>query len=93
MGINRRGFIKQGIAGAAALSFSYRFAWAFGQSPRGVRKFTQPLAGLAAQGIPVSSPTNNPIVDGFELHQINIGKAMHVFHPDLYPPGSSGTRI
>ena len=93
MSISRRGFIKHGIAGAAAFSFSYRLAWAYGQSPRGVRKFTQPLAGLAAQGIPVSSPTNNPAADGFELHKINIGKSTHVFHPDLYPRSSNGTRI
>jgi spore coat protein A len=93
MGINRRSFIKSGIAGAAALSSSYRLAWGYGQSPTGVRKFTQPLAGLAAQGIPVSSPTNNVAADGFELHKINIGKSTHVFHPDLYPRGSAGTRI
>jgi len=81
---DRRGFIKVGAFSAAALSFRQSYVWAFGQSPTGVRKFIQPLAGLGAQGIPVSSPTNNPAVDGYEQHQIDIVQSTrYSFHPDI----------
>ena len=83
MNLNRRSFIKQGLAGATALSCSYRLAWAYGQSPTGVRKFTQPLAGLGAQGIPLSPVTNNPAADGFEQHELNLVESRHSFHPDI----------
>jgi spore coat protein A, manganese oxidase len=81
--MNRRTFVKSGLAGAVALSFPYRYVWAFGQSPLGVTKFTQPLRGLgAAPAIPVASPVAS-IPGQYDLYDMQILESEFSFHPNI----------
>jgi len=83
MSMNRRTFVKSGMVGVAALSLNYRHLWAFGQSPKHISKFTQPLRGLgAAPQIPVASPTTS-IPGKYDLYEMDIVESQFSFHPDL----------
>ncbi len=83
MTTNRRTFLKAGVASAVALSLRPRYVWAFGQSPFGVTKFTQPLRGLgAAPAIPVASPTVS-IPGQYDQYNLDLVESRFSFHPNI----------
>jgi spore coat protein A len=82
--LNRREFLKwTGVAGAG-FTLLPRTAWAFSQSPTGLRKFIQALPGLGPSGIPVAAP-NTTSYPGADLYEIEVGQYQQQFHPDLPP--------
>jgi spore coat protein A len=84
--MNRRDFLKMAALGGAAWLLDPRGIWAYDLSPRGLKKFIQPLPGLGPTGIPVASP-DTLAVPGVDSYTIQLAAYRHQFHPDL--PDSS----
>ena len=80
----RRDFLKTTAIAGAGLTLCRGAAWAFSQSPTGLRKFIQPLPGLGPAGIPVATP-NTTAFPGADFYQIEVGQYRQQFHPDLPP--------
>ncbi|BDG01391.1 multicopper oxidase family protein [Anaeromyxobacter oryzae] len=82
--MQRRQFLKWTVLGGAAVAVFPRFAWAYSQSPRNLRKFIQALPGLGPAGIPVATPdtTTFPGADHYRLEAAEFEQS---FHPDLPP--------
>jgi spore coat protein A, manganese oxidase len=85
MRVSRRGFIKFGAAAAAGWAAMRGKAFAFLQSPFGLRKFIQPLPGLGPTGIPVATP-NTTQFPGSDYYRIRMGAFTQQLHPDLPGP-------
>jgi spore coat protein A, manganese oxidase len=84
--LSRRTFITAGAVAAAGWTMLRGKAYAFLQSPRGLRKFIQPLPGLGPTGIPVAVP-NTSLVPGADSYRVRVGQYTQQLHPDL--PGPS----
>ncbi len=89
MKITRRTVLRGGAAGGALAALRPNLAWAFGQSPVGLRKFIQALPGLGPLGIPVAVPQvireRGQTVDFYELEANEFRQKMH---PDLPGDGA-----
>jgi spore coat protein A, manganese oxidase len=85
MKLSRRGFMKVGAVAAAGLTALRGKAFAFLQSPVGLRKFIQPLPGLGPTGLPVAVP-NTTVKPGVDSYRIRIGAYTQQLHPDLPGP-------
>jgi len=83
--LTRRGFVKAGAMTAAGLTMLRGKAFAFLQSPIGLRKFIQPLPGLGPTGVPVAAP-NTTLNPGSDTYRIRIGAFTQQLHPDLPGP-------
>lgn len=85
MKMTRRQLVARIAAGGAgAWLLRSGKAWAWDQSPLGIRKFVAPLPGLGPTGIPVASPvsaTVNGIVE--DQYRIRLGSYRQQLHPDL----------
>jgi spore coat protein A len=80
---SRRTFIKAGVAGAVALALRPRYVWAYGQTPFGVTKFTQPLRGVGpAPQISVASPTVS-LPGQYDQYNLDLVESSFSFHPAL----------
>ena len=96
MSISRRKFLQVGLMAGAGLMLPIRWvgsgkAWAFSQSPLGIRKFIQPLPGLGPTGIPLLSPiTKKDPVTGLltDYYSIQMGQFTQWLHPDLPMTGT-----
>jgi len=96
--LSRRKFLKISALAGAAVMLPLRFvgsgkAYAFGQSPRCIRKFVVPLPGLGPTGIPALTPkTAMDWRTGLltDFYSIQISQFTQQLHPDL---PDSGTRL
>ena len=69
------------------LYFDTRRAFAFYQSPTGLRKFVQPLRGVGPGGIPVAAPDAfRAPVTGVTHYSLDIAQFTDKLHPDLTGP-------
>ena len=89
MDISRRTVLRGGAAGGALALLRPRLAWAFGQTPAGLRKFIQPLPGLGPSGIPVAVPK---VIREFgqqvDFYALQAGAFRQKVHPDLPGDGA-----
>jgi FtsP/CotA-like multicopper oxidase with cupredoxin domain len=89
MHISRRTVLRGGAAGGALAWLRPNFAWAFGQSPVGLRKFIQPLPGLGPTGIPVAVPqVIKEFGQSVDFYEIAAAEFRQKLHPDLPGDGA-----
>ena len=75
-----------GAALAMPLYFDTRRAFAFYQSPSGLKKFAQPLRGVGSGGIPVATADLTPApITGVTHYSLTIGQFTDQLHPNLGP--------
>jgi spore coat protein A, manganese oxidase len=92
-GLTRRQFLIASVAAGTALSVPWyldvRRAYAFYQSPSGLKKFAQPLRGvfpLDPSGIPVAIPDALPApVTGAAHYSLAVAQYTDQLHPNLGP--------
>ena len=87
---SRRQFLVGTMAAGATLAvplyFDTRRAFAFYQSPSGLKKFIQPLRGVGPGGIPVAAPDAfSAPVTGVNHYSLTIAQFTDQLHPHLGP--------